>query len=161
MTTFRFKAKQNDSSYWKGMDFGSSYNEARLRQCLKDNDGKLFRIELEISTRSLSQNKLYWLYLGVIERETGNSASDLHEYFRRTLLLPVIITVLGKEIKIPRSTTSLKKTEFADYLDKISAESGVPLPDTEEFLKYTEAHMLITDQDSRDINNNNKKDNGK
>lgn len=129
MTTFLFKAK-------KGLpDFGSPYNEARFRQALKENEGKIFRIEQEVSTRTLSQNKLYWKYLELIEMETGNNANNLHELFRRTLLKPKVIKVLGREIVIPRSTTELKKYEFADYLDRISAETNIPIPDTESYLK--------------------------
>jgi hypothetical protein len=117
-----------------GLDFGSEYNLGRFRQYCKENIGKVLRIELQTNTRTLSQNALYWLYLEVIERETGNNANDMHEYFRRTLLPPKFIKVMGKEIKIPKSTTELKKTEFGDYMDRISAETGVAIPDTEAYL---------------------------
>ena len=32
-------------------------------------------------TRSDAQNRLYWLYLGLVEEETGNDADYLHEFF--------------------------------------------------------------------------------
>lgn len=118
-----------------GLDFGSPFNESRFKQFCKDNVGKVMHLEPEVSTRSLNQNNLYWMYLGIIERETGNNANDLHEYFRRALLAPKIIKVMGKDIKIPRSTKELKKHEFSDYMDKICAESGVAIPDTEQYLK--------------------------
>jgi hypothetical protein len=136
MQTFLFKAKNGE------MDLGSPYNQARFKQYLKENQGKVFRIEQEKSTRTLSQNALYWKFLGVIEMETGNGANDLHEYFRRTLLEPKFITVMGKEIKIPRSTTELAKYEFGEYMEKISALSGVPVPDTEEYLKALDLATL-------------------
>ncbi len=79
--------------------------------------------------RSLSQNAYYWLYLGVIEDETGNTAQDLHELFRRKFLKPTIKKILGKEYTLPSSTTSISKHEFTEYLDKISAETSIPLPD--------------------------------
>jgi hypothetical protein len=118
----------------KDLDFGSDYNFLRFKQYCKENVGKILKIEPEISTRTLSQNKLYWKYLGIIEMETGNNANDLHEYFRRVFLIPKIIKVMGKEVKIPTSTTELKKNEFSDYLDKICAETGVAIPDTEAYL---------------------------
>jgi hypothetical protein len=65
----------------------------------------------------------------VIEKETGNDAQDLHEYFKRVFLPPRFTKVLGKEIKLPASTTGLTKAEFGDYLDKICAETNVPIPD--------------------------------
>lgn len=121
------------------MDFGSDYNLARFHDCLKDNEGKLFRIEKEITTRTMSQNRLYWLYLGVIERETGNVANDMHEYFRRVFLKPKFIKTMGKEIKVPRSTTELNKTEFSDYMERISAETNIPIPDTEAYADFRDS----------------------
>lgn len=116
------------------MDFGTPYNRARFNDYLKENEGKVFRIEKEVNTRTLSQNKLYWKFLEIIEMETGNNANDMHEYFRRTLLAPKFIKVMGKEIKIPKSTTELNKAEFGEYMDKISAETEVAIPDTEAYL---------------------------
>jgi hypothetical protein len=140
MTAFIFTAKDGK------LDFGTPYNEARFHAHLKDNEGKLFRIEKQVKPRTLSQNSFYWLYLGVIERETGNNSNDLHEYFRRTLLTPVFITVMGKEIKIPRSTTSLKKGEFGEYMDKISAQTGVPIPDAKAHKEYLDSAPMIDDK---------------
>lgn len=129
MTTFIFKSNKG---VW---DFGTEHNYKRFIQHLKENDGKEFKIESLVRTRSLSQNNLYWMYLEIIERETGNNANDLHEYFRRTLLSPKWLKVMGKEIKVPKSTTELKKNEFSEYMEKICAETGVPIPDTEQYLK--------------------------
>lgn len=125
-----------------GLNFGSDFNLARFRQFCKENIGKILRIEKQVNTRTLSQNSLYWLYLGVIERETGNSANDLHEYFRRTLLPPKFIKVLGKEIKVPRSTTELNKIEFSDYMDKISSEVEIEIPDSEAYNDYKDSAPL-------------------
>ncbi len=125
-----------------GLDFGSDFNEERFRQYCKENLGKVMHIEPVVSTRSLSQNKLYWKYLGIIEMETGNNADDLHEYFRRTLLAPKWLKVMGKDIKVPQSTTNLKKHEFIDYMDKIYALTNVPVPDTESYLREMELAPL-------------------
>lgn len=133
MSTFLVKIDKDG-----GLDFGSEYNLARFRQFCRENKGKTLRIEEEISTRTLSQNNLYWFYLEIIERETGNNKNDLHEYFKRKHLSPKFIKVLGKEIKIPRSTTELKKHEFSDYLEKICAETGVEIPDTESYRNFME-----------------------
>ncbi len=129
MQTFIFQAKEGK------MTWGSVWNHQRFLACLKEHEGKDFRIELLQSTRSLSQNSLYWLYLEVIARETGNSANDLHEYFRRVLLSPKILKVMNKEIKVPKSTTELNKVEFGDYMDKICSETNIPIPDTDNYLK--------------------------
>ena len=123
---FIFTAKQGKQ------DFGSDFNEARFREELKKNEGKRYRIDKVENKRTLTQNSFYWFYLGIIERETGNTANDLHEYFKRIFLPPKYIKVLGKEIKIPSSTTDLKKLEFGEYMEKICAETNVPIPDPKE-----------------------------
>lgn len=137
MTTFLVKIDNKG-----GMDFGSEFNLARFRQFCKDNIGKTLKIEKQISTRSLSQNNLYWFYLEIIERETGNNKNDLHEYFKRIFLKPKFIKVFGKEIKIPNSTSNLKKHEFSDYMEKICAETAIPIPDTESYKEFMETAPL-------------------
>lgn len=136
MSTFLATAKKGK------LDFGSNFNESRFNQFLKDNDGKEIRITKLTRKRTNSQNALYWKYLEIIEKETGNNANDLHEYFRRALLSPKFVKVMGKDIKLPHSTTELNKVEFSDYMDKISAESGVPVLDTETYNKYYESAPL-------------------
>lgn len=78
--------------------------------------------------RSKSQNAYYWAYLEAIEAETGNLASDLHEWARRKFLPARFLSVQGDEAWIPASTTALTKAEFSDYLDKIAAETGIGIP---------------------------------
>lgn len=113
------------------LSFGSETNEARFNEFAKKNEGKTLRLSYEEPKRSDQQHRYYFLYLGVISRETGDDVNSLHEYFKRTFLPPKIISVMGKEIKIPASTRDLKKAEFGEYLDRICAETEIPLPDIE------------------------------
>lgn len=123
------KEKGPDGKERGGFDFGSEYNRIRLQVWLKDHVGQEIRITPVMAKRSGQQNNFYWLYLERIEFETGNNANDLHEYFKRVFLKPKFITVLGKEIKIPASTTELTKLEFGEYMEKICAETSVEIPD--------------------------------
>lgn len=136
LMTFLFKAKEG------GMEFGSAFNKARLKQHLKENEGRIYRIEPEVNTRTLSQNKLYRLFLNAIEFDTGQPADDIHEWAKRKFLPPRIIKVNGEEMRIPGTTTTLNKQEFSDYMDKISAQVGVPIPDTESYLKELDLATL-------------------
>lgn len=138
-TTFLATAKDGK------LDWGSETNEARLRQWLKDHDGKALRLQPIQSKRSLNQNALYWMYLEMVSRETGDDANSLHEYFRRTLIPPKFITVVGKTIQIPESTTELSKVEFGEYMERISALTGVPVPDTETYHKFMDTAPMIED----------------
>jgi hypothetical protein len=105
-------------------------------------DGTKMTIEIDRkkNARSLSQNAFMWLYLGVIETETGNEANDLHELFKRKFLPPVYKKILGTEIKLPASTTDLSKYDFSLYMEKICAETGVPIPDP-ELAGFTSNHQ--------------------
>lgn len=82
--------------------------------------------------RSSRQNRYYWAYLRIIRMDTGDDENSLHEYFKRTLLPPRYIKALGKEIKVPATTTKLSKEEFNDYITKIEIECGVPAPNPDE-----------------------------
>ena len=107
-------------------------NKLGIKMMVQDNEGKYVRMSLMKEFRTTTQNNLYWVFLGKIADETGNEANDLHEYAKRIFLPPKFINVNGKEIKIPGSTTNLSKTDFSDYMDRISAWSGVPIPRGEE-----------------------------
>lgn len=120
------------------LDYGSELNLALLRESIKQSVGKTWRLELPESKRSLSQNRFYWLYLGIIEQETGNNSEDLHELFKRTLLPPKFIKVMGVEIKIPMSTKELSKHQFGEYMDKISAKVEIAIPNPADVGFYTE-----------------------
>lgn len=117
----------------KELDFGSPTNIARWHDFCKKNEGKTLRVELPEKVRTLPQNRYYWMYLGVIAKETGNEPEDLHTFFRQAFLPRRFIKIKGKrnthEVQDYKSTTKLNKLEFGEYLDKICAMTGVPLPD--------------------------------
>ena len=133
-TTFIAKIKDKD------LDFGSPTNLARWLDFLRENEGKYVKITKPQVKRSLQQNSFYWMYLEIIARETGNNAEELHEYFKQKLLPRRYAVIKGKctahEVLIPKSTTDLTKTEMGDYIDKISAMTEVPIPDTETYKNY-------------------------
>jgi hypothetical protein len=105
-----------------------------FEKCIKNFIGKEISIKIKknTETRSDRQNRYYWLYLKIIERETGNESNDMHEYFKRLFLPPVFITVFGKEIKIPKSTTKLDKFEFGEYIRRIENMTGILAPDVND-----------------------------
>lgn len=118
---------------YTGLDMGSDFNKARFLTWCKEHAGKTVRIELPKTQRSGQQNRYYWLYLGLISREYGNDVDDLHEYFRKRFLPRETFTIKGPKgnLKVERikSTTKLSKVEFGEYLDRIAAETEIPLPD--------------------------------
>ena len=98
------------------------------------------KIEKEKSKRSLSQNNYLWgVVYKTIADYNGDTEQALHDYFVRTLLPPKFIKVMGKEIKVPSSTTELNKVEFGEYIEKIRAEvapMGIVIPEANNKVEF-------------------------
>jgi len=127
----------------KGISFGSDFNKRRFLDFCKKKPGVLLRIEEFEKKRSKSQNSLYWMYLNLIEMETGNSSIDLHEFFKKRFLPPKVITIKEHEEEIQRSTTELSRKEFSEYIDKIELLTGVLVPDTQYYEYLRDLAPLI------------------
>jgi len=107
--------------------------DTRFKEYLFNLEGDVsVKIEKWKKDRTLDQNSLYWKYLTIIAEEIGeDSVDNLHEIFKRRFLPPQFVKVMGKEYKIPGSTTKLSTKEFTDYLDKIFRETEIPIPNLE------------------------------
>lgn len=93
----------------------------------------LVSIDKRKTIRSLPQNALYWLYLGIISNETGDNVDDLHEFFKRKFIPARTMTILKTLVVLPGTTTTLSKAEFSEYLSKIEVLTGIPIPDTTQY----------------------------
>lgn len=85
--------------------------------------------------RSLSQNALYWKWVGIIADETGNDNDDIHEAFKGMFLTPRAVQI-GIESREIRSTVKQNTDEMKTYMDKVYAyatsQLGILLPIPEE-----------------------------
>ena len=113
-------------------------NPSKFLRSVQENfkEGELVTIILERLTkiRSIKQNRLYFLYLNIIENETGNSVEELHEFFKNKFLPPRLRIMFGEEVELSPTTTKLSKLAFAEYLEKICDLTDVPIPETEQWL---------------------------
>lgn len=111
------------------------FNLEKLQSWLASLNGRKVNITIEEprTGRSTAQNRYYWMFLSLIESETGNAAEDIHELAKRKFLPPVFKTIMGQEVKLPASTTKLDKQEFVDYISKIEQWTGIQAPSPEEF----------------------------
>ena len=106
----------------------------------KLNLSKAYKVEVKRKDekRTLSQNRLYRLWLNCISAESGNDVEDLHEYFKTTFLDIHSRIIYGKEIVRVTSTTELNTEQFKAYLDKVqqwaSVELGIILPEPEDMI---------------------------
>lgn len=110
------------------------HNKENWQSWLKKMDGKRVRVTIDVEKdqRSLKQNSFYWMYLSLVENETGTPAEDVHEIAKRKFLRPRFVKFKNEEIKLPASTTRLDKLDFNKYMDKISEMTGVPIPNPDD-----------------------------
>ena len=109
-------------------------DERILDNCLRDIRERAEKLDalwsVEIKPykkkRSLAQNRLYWLWLGIIADELGYMmADDLHEELSEMFLPPDHYTAIDKSIKSRRmSTTKISVQEFTLYLNRIELWAG-------------------------------------
>lgn len=84
--------------------------------------------------RTVSQNNYYWgVYLALIAKETGHTIDELHKRFTEEFLLMSRATVLGKEVKVIKSTSNLSVSDFIEYVMNIEALTGIAAPPTENY----------------------------
>ena len=98
-----------------------------LRHYLIPLEGKNLRVYVEpqIPTRTIQQNRLYWLYLEIIADDTGQDIDDIHAYIKQKCLPPRILTFKGLKYTVPGSTRTLNKNnEWDNLLEKVRALAG-------------------------------------
>lgn len=98
-------------------------------QRLPDN-GKRFDVSVvrHSEKRTIPQNRLYRLWLGLIADEVGYTNRDeLHEVFKMMFLGSKTVEIAGITHEIPLSTTSLDTAGFTHFLERLEAWAGSEL----------------------------------
>jgi len=123
MRTINFIKKNGEVT-----NFTASLNS--LISTLKNGEYSLL-IKKKTKQRTISQNKLLWLWLNCIAQELGYTAQDMHDYFCTKYLSKEVygaIIVVG--------TKDLTTLQFKQFLDNIkifaATELGITLPDPED-----------------------------
>lgn len=119
-----FKSETHENMYQIWL---SQYNDKEV----------FFEIKENKSTRSEQQNKYYWVFLNLISDTTGFTPNEIHEWAKGKFLTEEIKNIFGSATRIKNSTKRLSKGEFIGYLQEISLETEVQLPDTTEYLGYS------------------------
>lgn len=114
----------------------------------KDDEQVTLEIHNRKPKRTDQQNRYMWgVYYPLIAKETGETSIDrLHELFKGMFLTEGVVTVLGKPVRMKKSTTDLGVGEFCEYIMAIEAETGIAAPPTENY----ELAPLIRDSISSD-----------
>jgi hypothetical protein len=85
--------------------------------------------------RTIQQNRYYWgVYLPLIAEQTGeHDLEALHKYFSGKFLTLEIKIVFGEKVRKTKSTTSLSKNDFSEYIMNIESDTGIEAPPTENY----------------------------
>lgn len=101
---------------------------------LKNGDYRIV-IESVKHQRSLPQNRLLWLWLTLLEEETGNNKEDLKDFFA-SIFLRQEVEAFGKTRTIVRGTSSLSVEEMTRFLEQMALwcveNLGITLPSPED-----------------------------
>ena len=82
-------------------------------------------------SRSQSQNRLLWLFYGVIAQDIGCTPEDLHEQMKVRVLGVEKKVILGQAIIMPKSSTNLTVEEMTNFImavEALAGELGIILP---------------------------------
>ncbi len=85
--------------------------------------------------RTEQQNRYYWgVYLPLIAKERHEPNLDrLHELFKGLFLTQGVVEVLGKKVRMKKSTTDLGVGEFCQYIMDIHHETEIEPPPAENW----------------------------
>jgi hypothetical protein len=93
--------------------------------------------------RSLPQNKLFHVWMQVLEGDTGTSCEAWKQHYKELFLSKFLDNCFGKEVITVQGTSDLDSGEFSNFLEKVrqdALENGSYLPWPDE-LGYEE--MII------------------
>ena len=101
----------------------------------KDGEKVTLIITNRFAKRTNAQNRYIWsMIYPMVAQETGEDDLDrLHELFKGMFLTISIVEVMGKMVRMTKSTTELTTKEFSEYIRKICRETNCIAPPTENF----------------------------
>ena len=111
------------------------YYQHFLNTKLKEGDHVTVTVTNKKPKRTEQQNRYYWgVYLPILAQETGeDDVERLHELFKGMFLTKTIAEVLGKKVRITKSTTDLSVVDFIEYILAIEKYTGIQAPPTENY----------------------------
>lgn len=109
-----------------------------IRRITSANETMQVEIKPYRRNRSTAQNRLMWMYYGVIAHHIGCEPEDLHEQMKIKVLGTVRKVILGQAIIMPVSTTTLDVDGMIRFLEAIEAlaldlDITLPNPDDRDF----------------------------
>jgi hypothetical protein len=99
------------------------------------NGDYVIKIEKREKKRTLPSNRLFWLWMACLEKETGTAKEDCHDYYCNKFLSRRAV-INGSEKTVTGGTSKLNTVQFSDFLNRIQADAasefGITLPSPED-----------------------------
>lgn len=91
--------------------------------------------------RSLDQNALMWMWFNCIEKETGTTKIDVHDYYCR-MFLSRVVCINGVEREVAGGTSQLNTKQLSYFMDQVKADAStelginLPLPEDRYYSQF-------------------------
>lgn len=83
--------------------------------------------------RSLAQNRYMHLFFSLIAESSGHTMIEIKNWAKGKHLSKGITEVYGSKVRIVKETSKLNMSEMCEFLNIVSEDTTVPLPDPEPF----------------------------
>lgn len=116
-----------------------SYLHSNYTQANFEGKPLVVSISPECKKRSVAQNSLYWKWLSVIEKKTGNDKDQLHFEFKKKFLIKILKRDDKEYAEMCLALSVLKQSEseqFRAIADGVIRETSTTRMDTKQFTEY-------------------------
>ena len=122
-------------------DIGKTINYLHNNYTQANFEGKplVVSISPECKKRSVAQNSLYWKWLSVIEKKTGNDKDQVHFEFKKKFLINILKRDDKEYAEMCLALSALKQSEseqFRAIADGVIRETSTTRMDTSQFTEY-------------------------
>ena len=100
-----------------------------------------------VRRRSVSQNRLMWMWFGCIAQETGQTPQDIHDYYcYKYLPREVVNPSTGETIIVGGHTSLLSAEQFTNFLNNVQADAAselgiiLPVPGDEGYCDFEDEY---------------------
>ena len=126
-----------------------NYMHTNYTQAINEGKPLVVSISPECKKRSVAQNSLYWKWLSVIEKKTGNDKDQVHFEFKKKFLINILKRDDDEYAEMCLALSALKQSEseqFRAIADGVIRETSTTRMDTKQFTEYLqqiEAYALV------------------
>lgn len=116
-----------------------SYLHTNYTQANLEGKPLVVSISPECKKRSVAQNSLYWKWISVVERKTGNDKDQLHFEFKKKFLINILKRDDKEYAEMCLALSALKQSEseqFRAIADGVIRETSTTRMDTKQFTEY-------------------------